>query len=669
MTKKIVIVLLCITAIVGGYLLWLKYSPNKFSDGFYLVPNDAVMLIETEDPVNQWQKFSTSELWQGLRTFPAFAEITKNADLMDEVIKSNQQIFSMLGQRHLLISIHMTKAKDYDFVYYADMQEASKSGLIKSSLTSLVKQFNYVHTVRTSNGIEVNEFTDSKTREVLSISFVSNYLVCSYNKGLMDKVIESSLAPPTQIGTDSRFTEANQLTSKDGMCRVFINYATFHQYLGVYMDDVADIKDLFSSLYYTGLDCNVEENSIFADGYSIVNDSLSSYLQALSVSGKSSTDAEKVMSERASFFLSMGFSDFNTFYGNLTKILEKDEASYKAQQASIKKLERLLNINIQKNLFDWIGTEVAIAQYETDVLIGNKVKNIMAIKAADINLAKENLGIIERQIRKRTPIRFTNTVYNGYEIKYLEVKGLFKSVLGKLFSKIEKPYYTVLGDYVVFSDDPKTLLLTIDDFIAQKTLSNREDYRNFRSKFADETSVLAYMSPNHHFANFKGLLNSESWVSSQKNQQYIKCFNHAGLSLSGDGDRMRTVIGIKYEPWQAPVPVVDTSDSEQDTLTAMDLFLIRNFQDNMNTTYYENGNPKVSMEMEGKVMDGIYVEYYENRVVKLKGRYRMGKKDGTWKYYKPDGDLDYREKYIDGELRKQNLFQRLFGGSDAAEGG
>jgi hypothetical protein len=291
----------------------------------------------------------------------------------------------------------------------------------------------------------------------------------------------------------------------------------------------------------------------------------------------------------------------------------------------------------------------------------------MAIKATDINAAKENLGIIEAQIRKRTPIRFTNVTYNGYEVKYIEVKGLFKAFLGKLFSKIEKPYYTILGDYVVMSDDPKTLLLTIDDYVAQKTLANKEEYRNFRSKFAGQTSVMAYMSPNYHFANFKGLLNPESWESSKKNQEYIRCFNHVGLSLSGDGDRMRTVLGTQYQPWTAPVAVVDTTDNETDTLTAMDLFLIKNFQDNMNTTYYENGNPRVSMEMDGKIMDGAYIEYYENAIISVKGRYKNGIKQGTWKYYKPNGEFDYKEKYNDGVLKKPNLLERIFGGGEEGD--
>ena len=657
--KKLIVILILIAAIIGGYYLWLKWSPNKFVDGYYLIPNDAVMVVETEDPVGNWQTFSSSNMWQGMKSFPPFEEITQNADMLDEVIQSNQQVFALLGQKHLLISAHMTKPKDFDFVYYADMQEASKSNMIKASLTSIIKQFDYVHTVRTYKGLQVNEFLDPKTRDVLSIIYIKNYMVCSYSKTLIDHVIETASMPEQQVGMDTRFTEVNQLTSADGLCRVFINYKTFHQFLGIYMDDASGIQSLMDGMYFSGLDCSMQNDLILADGYSMVNDSLSSYMQALSVSGKANTDAEKIFSERASFFVSLGFNDFNTFYGNFMKSLQTNGKDLKQQEASIKKIEKLLKINVQKNMFDWMGSELAIAQYETDVLIGNKVKSIVAIKAKDIALAKQELAYIEQQIRRRTPIRFTDIAYNGYDIHYLEIKGLFKAFMGELFSKIEKPYYTIIGDYVVMSDDPKTLLLTIDDFNAQKTLSNKAAYRAFRTQFAEQTSVLAYVSPNHHFANFKGILSPEKWKSTQANQPYVRCFDHVGLGLSGDGDRMRTVFGAQFAQWQAPVAVVDTTMSETDTLTAMDLFLIQHFQANMNTIYYENGLPKQAVEMDGSVMDGIFVEYYDNGVIKTKGKYNKGLKDGTWKYYLPNSVFDRKEKYKDGVIKSDGLLNQL----------
>ncbi|MDI1233990.1 MAG: DUF3352 domain-containing protein [bacterium] len=664
--KKFLIAIAVILLAVAAYMAWIKYSPDKFSDGFYLIPNDAIMVIETEDPINSWKTFSTSNLWLGLKTFPAFAEITKNADLMDDVIEKNQQIFSLIGQRHLLISVHMTKAKDYDFVYYADMAQASKSDMVKSSLLSLVGNFGYQRTVRSYMNTEVNEFFDKASRETLSIAFVNNYLVCTYNKALIDRVISASQLPESQLGTNTKFTEANQLTTADGLCRILINYNKFHEYMGVYMEDVSNLKELFTSLHYTGFDCTLKDDLLMADGYTIVNDSVSSYIQALSISGKSENNSASIFSGKSSFYLSMGFKSFNDFYANLNTIWKKDEVAYAAQMQSIRKVEKMIGINLQKNLFDWMGNEIGLAQYETDNLIGNKVSNIMAIKARNIEDAKTNLAYIEKQVRKRTPLKFKDIDYKGYPIKYMEVKGLFKSFLGKLFSKFDKPYYTILGDFVVMSDDPRTLLMTVDDFIKQNTLANNENYRDFREHFPNETSLFTYLSPDRHFANFKGYLNPESWKSTQKNQQYVRSFSHVALSLSGDNDRMRSVLGTFYKAYVPPVlSTEDTaSTSDQDTLSELDLFLINHFQNNMNTVYFDNGRAHTVTEMDGVIADGAFMEYFENGVIKVKGRYSKGLKSGTWKYYNSDGSYQNKEKYENGEIKRQSLLERIFGNGD-----
>jgi hypothetical protein len=666
--KKILIVLLILLIGLGSYFAWIKFSPNKFTDVYYLVPDDAVMVMETDKPIENWQIFSTSNMWLGLKKFPPFAEITKNADLLDDVIKSNQQVFSLLGQRHLVISVHMTKTKDYDFVYYTDMQEASKSSMIKTSLISVIKQFEYKYTYREFNEVEIHEFLDPQSRDVLSICFVNNYLICSYNKSLIEKVILTSKLPEKQIGVKPQFTEVNRLTGASGICRLMINYNTFHQYLGVYMDDVSGLKSMFGSMFYTGLEFGLTDDVIQADGYTIINDSLSSMVQALALSGKSNTGIEGIFSEKTSFLLGLGFADFNSFYENLDKVLQKDEKAYNEQQAAIKKVEKLLNINLKNDLFDWMGSEIGIAQYETDVLIGNKVKNVLAIKVNNKDQALAGLERIEKQVRKRTPIKFKEVTYRNYPIKYLEIKGLFKAVLGKMFSKIEKPYYALVGDYVVMSDDPKTLLMTIDDFIEQKTLKNNVIYRDFRLKLPEQISVLAYVSPNRHFANFKGVLSPESWTSSKKNQQYIRSFNQVSFSLSGDADRMRTVLVSEYNKWEEPViqapTVYDDSLSaleEGDTLSSLDLFIISNFQQNLNNTYFEDGQIKTSVEMEGNIMDGSYIEYYQTGVIKVKGLYKKGQKYGTWKYYTPNGTLESKQKMNQSDGEKKSFWDKLFG--------
>lgn len=47
------------------------------------------------------------------------------------------------------------------------------------------------------------------------------------------------------------------------------------------------------------------------------------------------------------------------------------------------------------------------------------------------------------------------------------------------------------------------------------------------------------------------------------------------------------------------------------------------------------------------------MEYYENEMIKVIGKYKRGKKQGRWQYYDKDGKLLKMEKHKRGNLINQ----------------
>src|SRR5690606_18721950 len=128
---------------------------------------------------------------------------------------------------------------------------------IKASLTNVIRQFGYSKTVRNYNGQEIIEFHDPKTKEILSLSYLNNYIALSYNKLLLNKVVDASAKPDKQLGMRTDFTEVDRLTSNQGLCRLFVNYKTFPDYLGVYMSDVSTVREWLSSLSISAVDFKI----------------------------------------------------------------------------------------------------------------------------------------------------------------------------------------------------------------------------------------------------------------------------------------------------------------------------------------------------------------------------------------------------------------------------
>jgi antitoxin component YwqK of YwqJK toxin-antitoxin module len=49
------------------------------------------------------------------------------------------------------------------------------------------------------------------------------------------------------------------------------------------------------------------------------------------------------------------------------------------------------------------------------------------------------------------------------------------------------------------------------------------------------------------------------------------------------------------------------------------------------------------------ILNGYYEEKFDNGVIKIKGYYKNGKKDGTWEEYNENGDLILVQIYQEGK--------------------
>lgn len=65
--------------------------------------------------------------------------------------------------------------------------------------------------------------------------------------------------------------------------------------------------------------------------------------------------------------------------------------------------------------------------------------------------------------------------------------------------------------------------------------------------------------------------------------------------------------------------------------------------------YYKNSKLKSTVTFVNNEMDGVYKEYYnEEETLKVEGVYKVGKKEGVWTYYTPNGEKEKTEKYKNG---------------------
>ncbi|HRI80279.1 MAG TPA: DUF3352 domain-containing protein, partial [Cyclobacteriaceae bacterium] len=526
---------------MAGGAGWVGYkwylAKGISSDALSLVPANAIYCVTTSDPIATWKTLSGSKEWMFLQKNAYFASLTASANSLDSMIKENDLLFNLIGSRQLIASAHMTGSKTHDFLFLVDLEGVSGIKFIKEYLTEFSGE-GYVVSKEKFMGEDIIRMFSVSDKSNLYLATPGTFLIASYNKSILTASLQAEKG--NNLLSAGTFTEVHNQILNSGFLQMFLNYRMLPRLMHCYSDDSNEYVKRFSLiLKATSLNITLDDNQITASGHTYVNDSIESYFKTLAVSGKGATDFLEIAPQRTGFCVGFGFKSFPEFFQNLENNLQQDVAEYKSYKDNIHQVESYLKISVQENVIDWIGEEVALLELQS---AGPGLENEVAVvlKASNIEQAKKNLDHIEKMVRKKTPVKFKTVEHKGFPISYLGMKGFFKIVLGKLFSHYDKPYFTIINNFVIFSSHPQALESLIDDYLAKNTLAKSESFMSFRRQFEAQSSTFVYLNTPILFNNLKKWADGPTRESMMRNKEFITSFQQFGFQLVPEAGGFKT---------------------------------------------------------------------------------------------------------------------------------
>ena len=660
MTKKRI--LFGFLGLIVLYLCYLAYifilSPKTNLQSIYLIPKDAVFIIESEQPVESWEQISKSEGWRHLKKNAYFSDLTENIQRVDTIFNNNHKLFEFFDNRSLFISIHMISPKDYGIFYVLDLKRIAKLQLLKTYLNTLLDD-GYVLSKRTYHEQEILEVHDRESKETMYLAFIKNQLVASYTHTLVEASIDQYMEPV--LGRNLNFLEINQKVGHEDLFRMYVQYHYFDDYVQMYSDRPSDwVKRVSENFLFSGFYFDLDENStLTANGYTNISGVNEYYLEALQKSGTAKRSVPEVAPNSTALYISYGFDSFAEFYKNFESVQQNDPEQFESYQTSIAKMEKFLKIDIKEHFVSWIGDEIAVLQIQSHI---NKGKNDVALvlKANDAEAAKTNLDFVVEQIRKKTPVKFKAVNYKDYEINFLSIKGFFKMLLGGRFDEFDKPYFTQIDDFVIFSDSPNTLKGIIDKVSEGDILATSEEFKSFDKRFDSESSVFVYSNVPLLFDNMYALADAPTKQKMLKNKDFIICFPQIGLQLSPEDDLFESRLVLNYRnvdevkrtfktstSVNKAIPKKQASASTEITDAVFDLKPI--YPTDLNAKsfrkQYTNGNTRFEVDLKDGLKHGRYEEFYPDGTRKIRGRFRDDVQVGIWRYYDKNGEQVHKKRF------------------------
>ena len=426
---KIIAFVLLLLVLGVGYMLFFKKTAENTPLEY--VPNDAVYILETANLTDAWAHVTKTPIWQHLIADKAFDYLKDTDEMLNKFLLNNKSAKILLKDRPLTMSAHLTGLKTYDFLYIIDLKKASNFNFLLEDALKQVSSYKFKKLQNATFALVPKD----KKASTIYIKTIENLLVVSLSEKLINK-------PKKQEKTwlnNAKFNKVSSQISKDELADFYFNYNKLPQYFRVYFEDTSSAKMLANQLDYSAFDLNQDADRITMDGFTNTKKT-PSYINALLDVKAGRLQAHQIISDKMALYVSLSFKDYKMFYQSLLgQYASENKDGINSYRDGIRKVENFFNIDINRDLFDWIGTEIALINIQNS---SNKTTDALAIiHTKDIDDAKAGLSRISEQIRKKSPFKFKKYTYHNYEINYLHNKGFFEVLFSKLFQKIQKPYF------------------------------------------------------------------------------------------------------------------------------------------------------------------------------------------------------------------------------------
>ena len=649
--KKVFLILFLLLLGAGGYFAFNFMSKDaEIVDPMTIISADAIYILQADDPIDNWNSFSQSEFWTFLKQHPSFAEITAEADYLDELMSENSQLLKLVGKRDVYMSAHVTKNNDYDFLFLVDLQDASKLEVLPSLLKKITNEQDFKTTEIEYKGNIIIDLYDKASKDHLYIAQIKNFLACTYTQSIMLHSI--SLSAQDSVAIAPKFTEVENRVDHSGIARLYLNYQYLDDYIKLYANlDRTTLDALESSFSYTGLDMFLDGDEGILEGYTSLPDSVELYTKLLQEHGNAEFGFDEVISARTAYAQAIGIDKFKDFYKKVLELRSKESESMAEYSAMQRKVETVLGLSLEKDILAWVGDEIVLAQSNPSYLQTGEDVMIIAIKAYNIDFAQEKLLKVQKMIKRRTPARFKKMTYKTYDIYYLDIKGFFGLFFGEAFSKITKPYYTIVGDYILFSNSPKTLVANLEDYENGFVLANSDAFNKVKDNLPDEATLLTYINGPLTYPVMRNSVKREDLAEYQKNKPYLNFFKGIGITYTAQGEGFENKIYLTYQEDTAQaippqktdelvsVYLEDHSEALKN-LSEAETFVLNEVNEGEFEKLHK-GTTQIHIKAETKngIFHGDFKEFYVDGTLRSEGSYRKGKKVGRWKYYNEQGEI------------------------------
>ncbi|MBP6334198.1 MAG: hypothetical protein KA444_01905 [Bacteroidia bacterium] len=465
MNRKTFYLLLGFVAITITCAIYYFKDPGIFTTtAIDAIPEDASFIFCLHSGYDALRTLRQTSFWKTLSLDQSISSADYKFRTLDSLLNSHAGTAQMWKNEKTYVSIHPTKARDFDFLtVFKISKEIKEKQFLEIIENSKIE--NLKLKTREYADIKIHELWKNNT-SIAAAAFSEGLLVLSSTSFLVEASIRH-LKKGSSIQKSNAFQKV-QLKQKNSQgIELYINHFGLQQYLKTYTNpSYTSLIDAIGSFSrWDGLSLVLNSNTIDFQGSTASKDT-SDLVLAFRNQQPVESGIHKFLPARTAFSIRFASDNLalaltqmhsnNLFFDQAEYIMPSDESKTTVTGSEIDNLMK-----------PWLGNEIALFITEP---AGNFPDNnaFAIVHARDAKLASTSLQSLQK---KMSPEGFSE-IHRGIYYGKINYENLLSKEYGKLFRMIKNPCFVVYKDYVIFSNQITSLKALIDDIENKRVLAS-----------------------------------------------------------------------------------------------------------------------------------------------------------------------------------------------------
>jgi hypothetical protein len=615
---------------------FISLKPVAPAEPIKAIPLNSSLIIKVNNFRALVEKTSTkNDLWESLKTIPAFNLIDKQLHFIDSLVRSVPQVEEIIKHPPFFISAHLTGKEKISLIHIFQMPHRFNENKIHNLISDLVVNVGTIST-RKYEGATIYEVSLLKETSVKSFSYTitHNILLISFSTILLEDAVRQIVSdePVTSL---HGFNEIYATSGKNVDANIYINFHHFFRGLSTYVkpDYKAEVRAFKCFANWSAMDVNLMSDMLLMNGFVNLRDSVSSVASLFVNQIPQRITADKILPGSVASFLTISFSDAVQYFIDFKTFL-RDQGILTSYNNTLLSLTNTYDTDFLQDFTDIMDNEITLA-FDAGKQPDSASLVYFLLRVKSGKQAEEKLNAIIHRIalRESKPAASYSINYRidnelAFNIRHIPIRKLTSKLFGNFFSVLDEHYYVIIDNYLVFSSSAEALKSLIYSQVLDKTIQNDRTYKEFKNSLSPRSNLYFYCNLRKGYQVYSQyLVNTiiRSW------EEYNPVFHKVqimGFQLFSNDNMLYNNFLLKYlSDFGSETETV--WESKLDTLADFKPVFVINHQTRQNEVFVQDLNNNIYLiNQVGRILwkiqlpdpinsDVFQVDYFRNGKLQL----------------------------------------------------